>query len=164
MSQVFSPSKKKCRRSQSRNRSTGRCRKKSCQKSKTRDIVTRQCRKKKCSRGKTRDVSSHRCRKKKSLVRKSPSKASRSRKRVVRKSPIKKRCPSGKIRNRSNGRCQTVKNRNYAAKSSIDAQIRNWNYTGNMFPTKSGFIPPPGNKLKKQLAEHIQKMKYDNVI
>jgi hypothetical protein len=168
MSEVFSPSKKKCRRSQSRKRSTGRCRKKPCSKSKTRDVVTRQCRKKKCSRGKTRDVSSRRCRKKKSLVRKSPSKASRSRKKIVRKSPskksVKKRCPSGKIRNRSNGLCQRSKTRNYAAKSSIDDQIRNWNYTGKMFPTKSGFIPPPANKLKKQLAEHIERMKYANVI
>jgi len=168
MSEVYSPSKKKCRPGQSFKRSTKRCRKKPCPKSKTRDVVTRKCRKKKCSRGKTRDVSSHRCRKKKSLVRKSPSKTSRSKKRSPIKKSIKKsirkRCSAGKIRNRSNGRCQTPKTRNYAAKSSIDDQIRNWNYTGDMFPTKTGFIPPPGNKLKKQLAKHIEKMKYTNVI
>jgi hypothetical protein len=148
MSAIYSPSKKKCRHSQSRNQSTGRCRKKKCSSGKTRDVSSRRCRKKKCSRGKTRDVSSRRCRKKKS-VRKSPSKAARSR----------KQCKPGKSRSRSTGRCRKTPNKksgnvrnstgrktqNYASKSISD-QIRNWGITGEMFPTKSGFIPPPANK------------------
>jgi hypothetical protein len=73
----FSPMRIKCKSSQTRNRSTGRCRKTPCRS------------------GKTRDVNSGLCRKKKSK-RKSPS----------RKSPSRKSCRQDQVRNRSTGRCR----------------------------------------------------------
>lgn len=90
-------SRKKCKKSQFRSRSTGYCRKKKCGSGRTRDIVTRLCRNKKTRKSHSR----------KSSTRKSPKRKSRSRKSSLRKSRSRKSsCPTGMIRNKSNGRCR----------------------------------------------------------
>ena len=58
--------RKPCKKSQSRSRSTGYCRRKPCKSSQKRDPITNRCRRKSCKPGKTRDVSTKRCRIKKS--------------------------------------------------------------------------------------------------
>jgi hypothetical protein len=75
----MSPRRIKCKTNQTRNRSTGRCRKTPCRS------------------GKKRDVNTGRCQKKKSSGRKSPKRKSR-----IMKVP----CRPDQVRNRSTGRCQ----------------------------------------------------------
>jgi hypothetical protein len=98
----FSPMRIKCKSRQTRNRSTGRCRKTPCRS------------------GKTLDVNSGLCRKKKSSKRKSPSRKScrqdqvrnRSTGRCRNKSPSRKSrkpCRQDQVRNRSTSRCRKRK-------------------------------------------------------
>jgi len=102
---VHSPvrkSRKKCKKSQFRNRKSGYCRKRKCGSGRTRDLVTGLCRNKKSRRARSRKSPKRKSRSVKSVSRKSVSRKSSTRKSRSRKSP----CPTGMIRNKSNGKCR----------------------------------------------------------
>jgi hypothetical protein len=86
----FSPMRIKCKSRQTRNRSTGRCRKTPCRSGKIRDVNTGLCRKKKSSGRKRKST-------RRSSKLKSPKRKSR------------KPCRQDQVRNRSTSRCRKQK-------------------------------------------------------